>query len=102
MNIPILRLEVEGLRQTVQTVLIRHAAQMDADIQGAVDAYCTPENISRVVQAAATKALEDAIKTEVDTFFRYGSGRKAVAAAVKESILKKETYTRLDEVGNDT
>lgn len=96
--IPIIRLEVEGMRHTVSAALSAHSAQMDADIRAAVEAYCTPENLAHVVKKLATAALEDAIRAEVDSFFRYGNGRKAVAAAVKESILAKETYTPIDDL----
>jgi hypothetical protein len=98
MNIPVIRLEVQGMKYSIQTALMQHAAQMDADIQAAVEAYCTPENLSEVIRKAARDALATAIKDEVDKFFRYGNGRKAVAEAVKESILKNETYTPLDDV----
>ena len=97
-TIPIIRMEVEGMKAQICTALREYAVQMDKDIQTAVDAYCTPENITRVIHQAAFAALDYAIKEEVDKFFRYGDGRKAVAAAVKESILSKETYTALDEV----
>jgi hypothetical protein len=97
-RVPIIRLEVEGMKYSICTALTQHAAQMDADIQAAVDAYCTPENIAAVVRTAARDALDRAIKAEVAAFFDYGApGRKVVAAAVKESLLKEKTYTVLDE-----
>jgi|VirMetMinimDraft_7_1064189.scaffolds.fasta_scaffold327519_2 SpoVK/Ycf46/Vps4 family AAA+-type ATPase len=96
MNIPVIRLEIQNMKYAIQTALTQHAAQMDADIQAAVESYCTAENISRVVREAARSALQEAIRSEVDKFFRYGNGREAVAAAVKESILKNQTYTPID------
>lgn len=99
MQLPIIRLEVEGMKYAVVTALSAHAAQMDADIQAAVEAYCTPENIASVVRGAATEALDRAIKAEVQNFFNYGDGRKAVAAAVKESILANKSYTPIDDFG---
>jgi hypothetical protein len=98
MNLPIITLEVAGIRHTMKTMLAQHAAQMDEDIKAAVDGYCTPENLASVVQRAARQALDTAVREEIDKFFRYGDGRKAVAAAVKDSILSKETFTRLDDV----
>lgn len=71
---------------------------MDADIQTAIIAFCTPENLARVVQTEASRVLDMVIKDEINKFFSYGDGRKAVAASIKETILKKETYTILDEV----
>jgi hypothetical protein len=62
MNLPIIRLEVEGIRRTMSAMLAEHAVQMDADLREAVDAYCTPENLARVVKDAATRALDATIK----------------------------------------
>ncbi len=79
MNIPIIRLEVEGMKYTMQAALQEHVARMDASIIEAVERYCTPENIDYVVQKAATEALDCAIKEEVrDYFSRTGNGRKVV------------------------
>ena len=86
MQLPIIRLEVEGMRRTISAALAEHAVQMDEDIRQAVDEYCTPENLRMVVKNAAWVHLQAAIKEEVKAFFSYGDGRKAVAAAVKESI----------------
>jgi hypothetical protein len=99
MQLPIIRLEVEGMKRTIMAALAEHSAQMDADLQNAIEDYCTPENLARVVQNAAREQLAAAIQAEVKNFFWYGPGRKAVAEAVKESILKNETYTPLDDTG---
>lgn len=98
MNIPMIRLEVEGMKRSIVTALLEHQAKMDADVIAAVEAYCQPENISRVIHEAAQTALDNAIREEVKAFFWSGLGRKAVAEAVKETLLKRETYTPLDSV----
>ncbi len=99
MNTPIIRLEVEGMKRSIVTALVEHQAKMDADVAAAVEAYCQPENISRIIHEAARTALDNAIREEVKAFFLLGEGRKAVAEAVKEALLKRETYTPLDSVG---
>ena len=101
MEVPIIRLEVQGMKQTIMTALSEHSAQMDADIKAAVEEYCTDENLAVVVKSAAFKHLDNAIKEEVKKFFWIGKGRKAVAEAVRESILKKTTYTVLDEIDSE-
>jgi len=97
-TIPIIRLEVEGMKRTICAALSEHAAQMDADIKAAVEDYCTPANLKRIVGETARRVLDTTIREEVEKFFRYsGEGRKAVADAVRESILSKQTYTPIDE-----
>ena len=65
MNVPIIRLEVTGMKTAVRVALMAHAAQMDADIQAAVDAYCTPENMGAIVRKTAREAIDLAVKEEV-------------------------------------
>lgn len=86
------------MRHAISVALLEHQHRMDEDVQNAINAYCTPENISFVVTNAAREALSHAIREEVRAFFTVGNGRKAVAAAVKESLLNGETYTILDTV----
>ena len=95
---PIIRFELEHMKHAIMVAVSEHQVKMDSDMRAAIDAYCTPENIARIIHEAAWRALDAAIKEEVDTFFRRGDGRKAVAAAVREAILKRETYTPLDNV----
>lgn len=95
-TIPIIRLEVSGMKRTIVAALFEHQAQMDADIVNAVERYCEPENIARIVHEAARSALHNAIQEEVNYFFLYGNGRTAVIEAVKESLLNRKTYTNLD------
>lgn len=98
MNVPIITLEIAGMRSQMKIALSQHAVQMDKNVQEAIDAYCTSENLAHIVKTAARQALDQAIREEVDKFFRYGDGHKAVATAVKESILSKKTFTVLDDV----
>lgn len=98
-SIPFIRLSVDGLRQEMVAALTEHQAQMDADLREAVEQYCQTENIKAIIHKAARDALEHAITEEVKHFFHFGDGRKAVAEAVKESLLSNKTYTPLDYVG---
>lgn len=68
-GIPIIRLEIERMKQTILQALPQHAAAMDASVQDAIERYCTPENIEAVVRTAATQALDAAVKEEVRSFF---------------------------------
>lgn len=98
MTMPIIRLEVESMRYTIVTALTQYQAQLDSDIKKAVDLYCTPENIQKVIQDVTFSTLNYVIKEEVEKFFRYGEGRTVIAESVKETLLNRKTYTPLDNV----
>jgi len=88
MNIPIIRLEVEGMRHSISVALSKHTMEMDAMIQDALASYCTPENIAHIIRSETTRALDEVIKQEISNFFYYGAGRRVVVEAVKEKLLR--------------
>ena len=93
MNVPIIRLEVERMKQTILAALPEHAAKMDASVQAAIEAYCTPENIEAVVRQAATEQLNAAVKEEVRNFFQWSQpGRQAVREAVMKHLTEWESW----------
>jgi hypothetical protein len=89
MNVPIIKLEVEGMKYAIKTALSQHAAEMDTYIQAAVEDYCSEENLKAVVMEQAAEAIELAIQDEIGRFFRIGNGRRAMADAVN-AVLEKE------------
>ena len=83
MNIPIIRLEVQGMAHTIHMALMEHQALMDTSVRKAVDAMCTSENIDRIVAEQVQIHMAAAIKEEVRQFFSYtATGRAAVKEAV--------------------
>jgi hypothetical protein len=94
--IPIIKLEVQGMRHTMAFALSQYTAQIDETLQAALEAYCTPENLERVIQTETAKILDQVIKEEVKNWFTYGEGRKAIKEAVEKKLGDNETYTPLD------
>lgn len=86
MNIPVITLEVQAMKHTMKTLLTKYAMQIDTEIQAAVDEFCTPENVKRIVKEAAKSAIQSSIADQVQGYFKYGAGREQVAAAVREQL----------------
>ena len=95
--IPIIRLEVEGMKHTIAAAMTEYAAQMDADLQKAVEDYCTSGNIANIVRTTAYSVMDQVIREEVRSFFVHGNGREAIKEAVKQRLDQNATYTVLDE-----
>lgn len=86
---PIIRLEIDGMKRSIVSALTHYQAQIDEDINRAVEEYCQPENIAEIIQQAANDAIDSAIREEVKNFFLYGEGRRTIAESVKESLSNK-------------
>lgn len=98
MNLPIIRLEIDHMKQSLWVALSEYSTQMDENLKEAINEFCTPENIKRIITETANKVMAQTIKEEVTKFFIHnGEGRKVIAQAVKEKLLNNETYTPLDE-----
>lgn len=81
-SIPVVRLEVEYMKHSILHAFADYQVQVDEQVKRAVDAACTPDNLQRILNAEVKQEIERAIKSEVEHFFRYGSGKDAVRAAV--------------------
>ncbi|NII54364.1 hypothetical protein [Luteibacter sp. SG786] len=90
MNFPIIRLEVEGMKHAICAAMTQYQAQMDEYVKTAVEEYCTPENLLAVISKNAKSVLDSVLRDEVERFFKYGDGRKAVAMAVIQSLSPRE------------
>lgn len=97
MNIPIVRLSVENMRHEMVTALHSYAVQMDEDLQRAITAFCTPENLRRIIESETDKVLEQVIRGEVSAWFRNGAGREVIRKAVEARLSANETWTPIDK-----
>lgn len=89
MNIPIITLEIQGMKQTIKTALMQEAAALDNAVQAALDKLCTEEQIAAIVERTARGEIEAALKEEVQNFFRWNNaGRAAIREAVNEHLAR--------------
>ena len=90
MEIPIIKLEVQGMKKTIMHALTQHAAMMDEDIKDAVDRVCTSEYVSNLVAEVTQKEMTDAIERQIKYFYSYGEGYELIRQAVTTMFKKDE------------
>lgn len=88
--VPIIRLELEGMRQSMLMAFSEHQGVLEQEVRSAVEAYCTPENLSAVIRVEAKRCLDSAVKRAIDDYFSYGEGKESVKSAVIEMINKSK------------
>lgn len=88
-HMPVLRIELEGMKFVMLQALDKHRLEMDQMIQEAVTRACDPEVIQSKLDVMAQQAIEAAIKSEIDSFYRYGEGREILKALISERLMKK-------------
>ena len=87
-TMPVIHMELEGMKRTLYNALTQQALQLDTDINKAVESFCTQENLAYVINNKVNAVLEAVIKEEVEKFYSKGEGRIIIAEAVKTHLLK--------------
>lgn len=90
MTYPMIRLEIQGMKHAVQVALSDYAAKMNSEIQAAIEAACTAQHITAIIEETARREVDSAIRQEIERFFRYGDGRETIKAAVAAMLAKRE------------
>lgn len=86
MNPPIIRIEIESMKRTLNTMLSERAALLSEEMQKAVDTFCTPERIEKLITETAHRELEAIVKSEISAFFNYGAGRRSIRASIQRQL----------------
>lgn len=90
-GVPIIRLELTNMRESILYAFNARQAQQDADVRAAIDRFCSEGNVQRILDAAVSEHLTRAIKDEVQRFYSYGEGRELVKKLVQERLARGET-----------
>ncbi len=86
MTVPVIRLEIAGMKQAVAVALTQYAARMDADIQAAVDRVCTTEHITRLIDDVVRQEIDAGVKSALHSYFAYGDGHKEIEKIVAGTL----------------
>lgn len=86
--LPIIRLEVEGVRHAIIHAFAESQFELTDFVAAAVTEFCTPERVTKIVQAKTKEVVDAVIREEIDRFFRYGKGREVIREAVNRMLDK--------------
>ena len=86
MNTPLIRIELESMKQTMIHAFSSQMFQLDTQFKKALEEACHPDNIDRILTESANSAIKEVIEEEINNFFRNGDGRKFVAEKVREKL----------------
>ncbi len=84
-NIPILRLELEGMKFSLYRALDKYQVEWNKMVRNSIERYCNEENLQLVIDRVVEREINDAIQEEVENFYKYGEGRNII----REIIVKK-------------
>lgn len=84
-NIPIIRIELERMKQTLMVAINDQLAVMDVAVRLAIEAVCDEENIKRIIAQQAQQTLTEAVRREIEHFLWTGDkGRSILRAGIEK------------------
>ena len=81
-TLPIIRIEIEGMRSAILAALTERQIEMDAYVKDSLDRFLAGHALQEQIDRHVSVAIDTAIKQEADRYFLYGDGRKFIAQAV--------------------
>lgn len=88
-GIPILRLGLEGMKRSILMAFNELSVQTDSMVKSAVEDFCTPERLQKIIDDEVNKTLKSAIEREVESFFRYGDGNELIKQLTRKALESK-------------
>lgn len=98
-GVPIVRLEIAAMKETMLVALSDRIGQINADIQAAIEAFCSEGSLKQVIEEQVRVHLEAAVKEEVRNFFSWTApGRLVVKQAVLARLNEwEQSQSRFDK-----
>ncbi len=85
-SIPLIRIEVESMRQSMIHAFSEQLVNMDQQFRAAVDDACNPQKVQTILTEAANKYFKQAVEEQTREYFLYGPGRNFIAEKVREKL----------------
>jgi hypothetical protein len=94
MDMPIIRLEIEGMKHSIVTALAAHGGRVSKAVEAEIDHFLTTFDWSASVRSAMVPILNSLIADAVKRHFEYGEGRALVMGEVVRVLEAKKRRRR--------
>ena len=88
-HLPVVRIELESMKHTLQVMLQEHAAMLDADINRALESCLSSDAMAQHISAEVERCIKGVVTDAIKSAFGYSSAGRA---AIREAVMQ-----RLDE-----
>lgn len=85
-TMPTLDITLTDVQRQLIVHLGEHTEELNEIIAQQVKAFCTPENLTAIINKAVQQTLPRAIQDKVETYFRYGKGSQTIQDIVEQTL----------------
>lgn len=85
-GMPIIKLEIQGMKHTVMVALSEHHARISEEVQHALEQACSESNIRTIVALQVNAEVRKVMKEEIHYYFSIGEGRDAIREMARQRL----------------
>jgi len=83
--IPIIRIELQSMKETLSVAIHEHLLKQDEMIQAAINAI-TPEQVTELINQEIKKILKESVQNSLSSYYLHGNGSEKIKTMVKEIL----------------
>lgn len=83
---PVISLEVDQMKHTLVIAMRQYTNQLNEILRASIEAYCTQDNLRRVIEEETRRTLEAVLREEVKNWFLHGEGREVIKKAIEQKL----------------
>jgi N12 class adenine-specific DNA methylase len=85
-SMPIVRLEIESMKQTLMIAINQYLLNLDEQIKQAVEEACKPEKVQALLDEATARYLKEKVDEAVKYYLYVGEGKARILANIKQEL----------------
>ena len=86
LNNPIIKIELDNMKLTLHTMISQRTELFNDMIKKSLDNFCNEDHLESLIDEKVRSGVKSAMSESIDSYFRYGDGKKAVDEIVQERL----------------
>lgn len=84
-----INMRIKALGEQFEGMIHVHAQEIKQSIQQAINNYCSPDNLQKVIQEQIDEAIRKELSEQIKSFFGYGGDGKSYISENIKNLLKR-------------
>ena len=85
-EMPILTSRIDPMKHSIHNAMMLHVDEISKYVQFRVDQLCSEDSLHEVINREAKRVIEETIKQELESFYRFGPGSEVIKNAIVEKL----------------
>ncbi len=93
-NMPMIRLELEGMRQAILHSFLKYNSELNKAVDEALKNAVSADSFFELVDREVREAVNECVAKEIKGYFGWGEGRKMISETIEAAFKNKSKKKR--------